>query len=378
MSLNVWLVMLHYLFIFAVCVALVPFVFKTSYITALYCGTGAYALQHLAYRVGYIATELCFAYMAVDYSTTGHICYSIADVVCFAVFLVCSLLWLRNIEERAWKNKRIIFICLATLVIVTGLSTVFTRYSTGTDIVIKAVSVVYVIACCVFILLYLTVLTRNAALASEARTLEKIVDEQGEQYTMSKANIEIINIKCHDLKKQIAALEERVPEEDLEELKNAISIYEANVHSGNEVLDTVVTDRLLASRDDKVKLLLVADGELLSFMKDSDIYSLFGNAMDNAIRAVKSLPVEQRTINLAIREVSGMISIHMDNRFTGELEYNEGMPVTTKEDKNEHGFGLRSIKHIVKKYGGQMTVSSSGGVFRLNITLPPSGGNVHA
>ena len=36
------------------------------------------------------------------------------------------------------------------------------------------------------------------------------------------------------------------------------------------------------------------------------------------------------------------------------MEFADGLPVTTKEDKNFHGFGVRSIRYLVEKYRGDM------------------------
>lgn len=46
------------------------------------------------------------------------------------------------------------------------------------------------------------------------------------------------------------------------------------------------------------------------------------------------------------------------------------MPSTTKKDKENHGYGLKSIIYIAEKYGGKVSVKASGGVFDLNIIFP--------
>ena len=56
-----------------------------------------------------------------------------------------------------------------------------------------------------------------------------------------------------------------------------------------------------------------------------------------------------------------------ENYFCGKLSFKDGLPVTTKEDKTVHGFGMRSIAMIVKKYGGELTTSVTREIFHLNI-----------
>ena len=64
-----------------------------------------------------------------------------------------------------------------------------------------------------------------------------------------------------------------------------------------------------------------------------------------------------------------MIFIEEDNYFVGELEFIDGLPITSKEDKNYHGFGTRSLRMIVRKYGGEMSAISKNNVFHLSIIL---------
>ena len=62
--------------------------------------------------------------------------------------------------------------------------------------------------------------------------------------------------------------------------------------------------------------------------------------------------------------------MHIENYYSGELEFEDGLPKTTQEDNGYHGFGMRSISMIAEKYGGYMEVNASDGVFRLDISFP--------
>lgn len=101
----------------------------------------------------------------------------------------------------------------------------------------------------------------------------------------SKETIDLINIKCHDLKNQIAMLGSRIPKEEIEELNHTISIYDTTAKTGNEALDVLLAEKLLLCENKSIHFDYMADGENLSVLKPSDIYSLFGNASYNAIEA---------------------------------------------------------------------------------------------
>ena len=161
---------------------------------------------------------------------------------------------------------------------------------------------------------------------------------------MSKENIELINIKCHDIKNQIAMLGSHVPEDEIRDLEKAINIYDTALRTGNEALDVLLMEKFMLCENKNIRLDCMIWGEGLSFMKQSDIYSLFGNAIDNAIEAVDKLSdVEKRCISVKGRADKGMFVIHIENFYEGDISFDSGLPQTTKKDKRYHGFGMKSI-----------------------------------
>lgn len=115
----------------------------------------------------------------------------------------------------------------------------------------------------------------------------------------------------------------------------------------------------------------MADGKKLSFMDEADLYTLFGNAIDNAIESTLKIEEEKdRTIILSVKTINSFLSIHLDNPYLGKLIFEEDIPVTTKQEKEYHGFGLKSMRLIVEKYQGNMSLSPGEERFNMNILLP--------
>lgn len=114
----------------------------------------------------------------------------------------------------------------------------------------------------------------------------------------------------------------------------------------------------------------MVNGEKLTFIKDSDLYCLFGNIIDNAIDAVSSVSDEEkRIINLTTKSQGNMLIIQQDNYFDGTLNFVDGLPETTKKDKINHGYGMKSIRMITHSYGGEMVVKADNNMFNLSILL---------
>ena len=80
---------------------------------------------------------------------------------------------------------------------------------------------------------------------------------------------------------------------------------------------------------------------------------------------------ERRVINISVKAKNDLVMVQEENYFEGELEFKDGLPRTIKQDKNYHGFGTRSIRMIVNKYDGALTVNAAGGIFHLNIIFCP-------
>lgn len=71
-----------------------------------------------------------------------------------------------------------------------------------------------------------------------------------------------------------------------------------------------------------------------------------------------------------VKSKDNLILVQEENYFNGTRTFEDGLPLTTKQDKNSHGFGMRSLRMIVKKYGGELTTYVAGDIFHLNIILP--------
>ena len=63
-------------------------------------------------------------------------------------------------------------------------------------------------------------------------------------------------------------------------------------------------------------------------------------------------------------------SIHIANPCRTELIFTDGLPVTTKEDINYLGFGMRSMRYVAEQYGGALTASWDDGIYSLDIVFP--------
>ena len=141
------------------------------------------------------------------------------------------------------------------------------------------------------------------------------------------------------------------------------------VESGNQAVDIVLTEKNILCKSSGVKFTYMIDGSAFSFLSDREIYSLFGNALDNALEAASRVEdASNRMISLKRNVRGGLVVLQIENTYEGAVDLEDGLPRTTKRECG-HGYGLRSIQRIAQRWGGDMSVRTENGIFKLSIFM---------
>lgn len=372
------------------------FTFKVSFSAAFFCCILAYTIRHLAYNIfSFIFSIFALPVSDILYGTAGIDFLNIGAteiwiiVGYFDLYILTYGIAYRIISRRIHRsgglrleNRKMFFLVVLILLIDIVLNAVIVGVRNGYnavhdyDVFVYSYDIVvyiYSILSCVLLLYVQFSMMHIKSMESEIESITHILHQSEKQYDANKENINLINIKCHDLKYQIEKFENRgVDKEVIEDIKRLISVYDLQIKTGNEVLDIILTEKGLACQAKGINLTCMADCKKLNYIREGDLYALFGNILDNAMDAVMNLDdAEKRCISINAREVKNYVSISVKNYFSGKITISEnGLPVTTKEDKQYHGFGMLSIKTVVEKYGGTVSADSDGDIFILSIILP--------
>lgn len=210
----------------------------------------------------------------------------------------------------------------------------------------------------------------------ELSAVNTVLKSQYDQYRNYQDSLDLIHVKYHDLKHQIAGLRMETDENKrknwLDAMEEELSVFESLNKTGNQVLDTILAAKLFHCRKNRIQITCVADGKLLDFMHVTDICSIFGNALDNAIEHVILIPeAEKRLIHVSVSGKRNFVFIKIENYCETEIIKNERSLIsTTKLDKQNHGFGLRSIVATAEKYGGSVDFDQNHNWFELKVLLP--------
>lgn len=367
----------YYLAIFLLAFLALRACYEETLWAVLFCCVSGYAMQHLASRL-YDCCKTGFALLGISLEQPPVLGAAVNRLLFVATYIVCYFLFARIVKRYGHiriDNKFLLLLSGTVLLIaiVMGIAAMWIGWTMYNEAYAFLIAV-YGSLSCVFALSIQFAMLSNKELQYEITLLNQLLEERKRQYELSKITIEQINLKCHDLRHQIRTLrhqEGMVDKNALRQIEKAVDIYDSVVKTGNDALDIILTEKSLLCEKEHIQFTCIADGDKLSFMETSDLYALFGNALENAITSVMALEdPERRNINLDIRVIGGMLSIHIENYFSGALEFQDGLPQTKSQDRMYHGYGMKSMRLLAEKYGGELSAQARQNVFYLDILIP--------
>lgn len=337
----------------------------------LFSCIGAWGIQHITWNILGIVYDLIPDVAALSDAVLITIYY----VIFIAIYLL-SLLVICKLKVRiSFKKNQIFSFILAAIMIITTmyLSQAITTWS----IPIRLYTILVALLSLIIMVGYpylSDLILKEKELHDEKTMLEQMLDLQAEQQKLSKEATDILNIKFHDMKHQLLMMRNMDEDErnrTSDEIEKSIDIYTDIARTGNEAMDIVITQKSLICTSNNIRFTYILSGECITFMNKSDITSLYGNIIDNAIEATKKEEGEYRLIKLKTYKQNGLILIQEENYCHTKIRFSkDGLPLSTKKDKVNHGYGSKSIRYIVEKYHGQMKIDHEDDIYHLSIIIP--------
>ena len=329
---------------------------------ALFLCTAAYATQNLALNIYEVAVFLLGAEgwprMLLKLGLTG------------LVYAACYFLFAKKCQNRElYLNKLELILLLLTTVFITNFMFSFVSHQYSDLPLLK----VPLAICCLLALRVQFGVFHDSSLNREKEVLEQMLVREQEQHQLRQETIDMINIKSHDLKKQISLLRQSLGAEAdglIREVESVVGAYNSLVNTGNKNLDLIISEEKLICEKHRIPFDVMADGAAVAFIQPVDLYSLVGNALRNAVENSLKEDPQHRSIYLDIHAVNGYACLEIANYCTQQIRFVNGFPVTSKKDARFHGYGTKSMKYIVEKYGGNMVIHYQDHLFQVKIILP--------
>lgn len=353
------------------CGLLLFWIYSISLKDAMYCCMIGYAMQHFA-SCFYILMSV----LLTGNTPTGMWINSSTLLLYLFVYLgsygVLYMLFTRNLPKDGeyiinFGNSAEAFILVIPIALVLSLI----EKAINSDPRQILICQVYEMIACVLVLWVQYWQKKVVNLEIEMTVQERIFSERRRQFEQSISNIDVINHKCHDLKYQIQALKSEEMSANkkmaIDEITNAVNFYDDSFQTDNEILNTALMEKSMVCRRYHISFSAIVDGKKLGFMNPMDLYVMLGNALDNAIEAVREIKEEEkRVISMRVYAKEDLIILQIENTCPDETSLPaDGNPATTKSDKDYHGYGIGSIRKIVEKYNGSLSLRKNDNMFIL-------------
>ncbi len=317
--------------------------------------------------------SLCLENLSSAFFSYAVFIFVLAAAYVAVYFLIAKDMRLN--EERVRREKKVLLLFDITILSSIVLSSL---YEENIYVFTKIDFVVYAFdsLCSLFILIVSKQIIHIKKVETDVQMLQMLREKEKQQYLISKQNIDLINIKCHDIKHYLAQMRNSgnfSAETHLARMEELVSVYDKHADTGNEVIDVVINEKSLFCVRQDIDLSVMVDGAQFLFMEETDAYSLFANILDNAVFAAGEIEEkEKRVVSLTSSRAPGMLFLHCENYYGGQVLIENGMPKTRQADDNVHGFGTKSIAYVAKKYGGEAIFKAEDDIFTVDCAFPVS------
>ncbi len=177
----------------------------------------------------------------------------------------------------------------------------------------------------------------------------------------------------HDMRHHLALLQGLASRGNIDELKEYLRTAQSDMDTitpmrfcENETVNLILSAFNTKAKKAEIQLSIEAKlPDALPF-SDTELCSLLSNALENAIHACEKIAdSNERIIHLRVYSKNTKLCIDLRNRYQAEPVFDQGFPVSTEQG---HGFGIKSMAHIVEKHGGVFQFSVKNGWFIFQAT----------
>ena len=358
------------------------FAYKIKPLNLMLLLSVAYTFQHMAYQFGTIILDTGLnvkIYQAVNgnynqYETIYNLILYTTKVL---VYVGCYFAIARYyVKYSKYILGKVYIIVLGVVVyLVVNVANVYVAQHLIWDAKLRGILAGTLIIFCILFDTLVVGGFRIVEHRQETMIIKATLNSKIRQQEMMENNINFINMKCHDLRKELRRLKAKkgeLTDEDFCLLEESLNFYDSSVKTGSVNIDALLQDKLIYCNSVGIEFTSLVDGDAFKDMATSDVYFLLTNIIDNAIEATEAIDEkEHRVISLTASKKQGLLMIEETNYYHGELSFNnDGSIKTTKqENKKYHGFGTKSIAYIVKKYDGKMHYETEDNIFKLKIAI---------
>ena len=199
--------------------------------------------------------------------------------------------------------------------------------------------------------------------------IEKYTTVEEKQHEEEMIQREILYRMKNRLTGLLAAAEQGSAElikDRLQEVLGDIRLAEEIIYSANPVVNAILKVKSVKAKEKEIPMQVTTLLPQRVSVDIGDMGVLYGNLLDNAIEAAMAVEQEKRYVHVESKFQEGRLLLSIKNsKPSGTSSYQQ----TSKKDKIKHGRGIRSVRKVAEKYGGELMLKDQGEHFEAVLLL---------
>lgn len=304
----------------------------------------------------------------------NHVGYIVAAFPIYYLLQKYVVKSVQHLMERSVKSCLLFGAMPAFYYLFEHATTVYTDFMySGTRAVVQFMPFLTSAFYIVFVLLYFVETQKQASTQRE----RDMLDAQFRQAQTEIASLRKMQQNAaayrHDMRHHFTLLQGLASKGRIEEIKEYLRIAQSDIDAitpvrfcENETVNLILSSFASKAKQSKITLTIEAKlPESIPF-SDTELCSLLSNALENAIQACENIDdISKRIIKLRIYSKNNKLCIDIRNSYQTEPIFHQDLPVSKEQG---HGFGTKSMAHIVEKHGGVYQFSVNDGWFIFQAT----------
>lgn len=316
------------------------------------------------------AITLIFNIEFIDYAQSPELYVLgviITKIMLLAEFLVCRKFFKNTdivFDSKKWSSIMVIEYLVFSLLVA-----FFTQVFNGYSYEVNVIGIMLSLGLFIAELIAFAVLNREQKEKNQLYILLDKMEFEQKYYAEALAQYNEMKRLKHDLKHMNDMIYDLASKNKNDEILRVLNAPQYDllknqglIVTGNGNLDYILNLKGSLCEKKGIQIQYVVEQVDLSFIEDMDLFVLIGNILDNAIEHC----ADNKTVSFTIKKKKNSILLTCINSTNlADTETKGGILPTTKENKQNHGYGLLSIKTIADKYHADFNYSIQNQEFKL-------------
>lgn len=279
-------------------------------------------------------------------------------------------------DERA--NRYLLIFTGANMFVAYSVTLAYERLGSEVDSLVAAFTILVLLLMTIFVYMIYGKIWESIELKKQIEKYEYQIEILRQHQKEREENEQELRRFRHDQRQKLAYLKElaevsksnEIIQFLKEELKEDVKSSSRLLNTGNRVVDAMLNDKYKKAMASGLEFEATLDIPSQLPYEDGDLCVILGNLLDNAYEATVKVKQGRQYIKTVILFDRNSLIISVENSFEGKLKYGwDGQLLSSKEDSKNHGFGLKSVKKKVEKYGGDIYFEIQTEVFKIKAVL---------